>query len=120
MIDCPCGFGKNIRPEKRNCHVCGLDLTPLFRVRCLPDHFELLGQRALDRGDRRGAAECFAAAVALGSPSARMRIEIGRFPVVKEGAMFFESPAPESAERHKKEKRRRRNRNRKKKRKVDR
>jgi len=28
-IDCPCGYGKNIKEEQKTCDRCGADLTPL-------------------------------------------------------------------------------------------
>lgn len=33
MIECPCGYGKNIKDDQPKCPVCGMDLTPIHRLR---------------------------------------------------------------------------------------
>lgn len=37
MIDCVCGYGKNLKEDQKNCPICGTDLTPLHRLRRLKE-----------------------------------------------------------------------------------
>jgi len=54
MIDCPCGYGKNIKENQKICPACGTDLTPLHRLNALPRAYydegkKLAGDNQLDR-----------------------------------------------------------------------
>jgi len=64
-MDCPCGFGKNITEEQKNCLVCGTDLTPLHRLRSLPRNLYNDGARLLADGHQDKALEKLIAAVSL-------------------------------------------------------
>jgi nucleoid-associated protein YgaU len=65
MIDCTCGFGKDIPEDRTACPVCGTDVTPLHRIRRLPRHYYNEGVEAANNGRLEVAIECLSAAVSL-------------------------------------------------------
>jgi tetratricopeptide (TPR) repeat protein len=65
MIDCTCGFGKNIPEDQAACPVCGADVTPLHRIRRLPRHYYNEGVDAANDGRLDVAIECLSTAVSL-------------------------------------------------------
>ena len=42
MLNCPCGFGKNINDSLNKCPVCGMDLAPLKKVAHVEAKMDLL------------------------------------------------------------------------------
>lgn len=65
MIDCPCGFGKNVPDGQPSCPACGTDLTPLHRLKEVPQKLYNEGARLLVDKRPSQAAEKFAAAISL-------------------------------------------------------
>lgn len=64
-MDCPCGFGKNIKEDQSNCHVCGADITPLQHIKSLPKQFIIRGEDFAREGLIDDAIENVVAAVTL-------------------------------------------------------
>lgn len=52
MVDCPCGYAKNVKEDK--CPICGTDLTPLHHLEKLPEYYY---QRALIEYDEKNFDE---------------------------------------------------------------
>jgi len=73
MIDCPCGFGKNIGAEQENCPVCGTDLKPLHRLQALPGAYLEKGIRLKNEGKIQEAREALSVAAALAPKSKEAR-----------------------------------------------
>lgn len=65
MIDCTCGFGKDIAEDQASCPVCGADVTPLHRVRGLPRLYLDEGVAAARDGRADFAIERLLTAVSL-------------------------------------------------------
>jgi nucleoid-associated protein YgaU len=78
MVDCPCGFGKNIREDQTNCPICGADVTPLHRLKALPRSLYEEGLDLLEKGDSLDGANRLAAAVALDADNAPGHLALGR------------------------------------------
>lgn len=77
MIDCPCGYGKNIKEDQKTCHVCGTDLTPLHRLKALPKVYYDEGLKLAEKGQLDGAMEKLMAAIALKSDFSAPFLEVG-------------------------------------------
>lgn len=77
MVDCPCGYGKNISEEQKNCHVCGTDLTPLHRLKAIPKLYYNEGIRLFERGNLDAAVEKLMTAISLEPNSADAYIALG-------------------------------------------
>lgn len=69
MVDCPCGYCKNIKEDQAHCPVCGTDLTPLHRVNDLRNTFLKLGKLVSDQGKMNEAIATLTAAAALNPKS---------------------------------------------------
>lgn len=65
MIDCACGFGKDIADDQATCSVCGADVMPLHRLRGLPRHYYNEGIDAANDGRLDFAIESLSTAVSL-------------------------------------------------------
>jgi tetratricopeptide (TPR) repeat protein len=65
MIDCTCGFGKDIPEDKTTCSVCGADVTPLHRIRNLPRLYYAEGVKAANDGQLDLAIERISTSVSL-------------------------------------------------------
>src|SRR5258706_14248155 len=65
MIDCACGFGKDIADDQATCSVCGANLMPLHRIMGLPRHYYNEGIDAANDGRLDFAIERLSTAVSL-------------------------------------------------------
>ena len=65
MTDCICEFGKEIPEGQKNCPYCGVDLTPLHRVRSLPNEYQKLGEEFRKKGRHDEAIEYFVTAITI-------------------------------------------------------
>jgi len=65
MVDCPCGYGKNIPENQSHCPACGMDLGPLHRLRAVPRSLLEEGKRLLEEGKVMAGMERLSAAVGL-------------------------------------------------------
>jgi len=77
MVDCTCGFAKDIPEGQKTCPNCGIDLTPLHRLRSMPRSFYEEGTRFADAGDLDKALERLIASVALDGGSAVAYLAVG-------------------------------------------
>ena len=77
MIDCPCGYGKDIKETQSYCNRCGTDLTPLHRLNSVPQKYYEEGIKLLDRNLSDQAIEKFMTAISLGMNNASPYIMIG-------------------------------------------
>jgi len=77
MIDCTCGFAKDIPESQRACPNCGIDLTPLHRLRAIPTSYYHEGVHFAEAGDLDKALESFMAAIALDSGSTAAYFAVG-------------------------------------------
>lgn len=77
MVDCPCGFGKNIPEDQKSCPICGTDISPLHRIRSLPQNYLSEGRRLADEGDLDRAIELLTVATSLAPDSAQARAALG-------------------------------------------
>lgn len=77
MVDCPCGFGKNISENQTSCPICGTDISPLHRIRSLPQTYLGEGRRLADQSDLDRAIEFLTCATALAPNSAQARAALG-------------------------------------------
>jgi nucleoid-associated protein YgaU len=65
MVDCPCGFGKNLAKDQKNCPMCGRDLTLLHRLDALPAAYCKQGLKLAEKGHLDSAVEKLMTAVTL-------------------------------------------------------
>src|SRR5579872_2833447 len=65
MVDCPCGFGKDIPEDRPQCPICGTDVSPLHRIRQLPLKYHAEGLRAANDGRLEFAIERLSTAIVL-------------------------------------------------------
>jgi len=65
MINCPCGYGKNIPENQKSCPVCGTDLTPLHHLKGLPQSIFEEGKKRAEEGDGNSAVEKLLTAITL-------------------------------------------------------
>ena len=65
MIDCICDIGRNIPPGQANCPYCGVDLTPLHRLRSLPEKCLSLGEEQRKKGNHEEAIRYYLTAITL-------------------------------------------------------
>jgi hypothetical protein len=65
MVDCPCGFGKQLPEEQRTCPACGADLGPLHEVKRLPRMLCESGVRYVEEGRLSEAALSLGASAVL-------------------------------------------------------
>ena len=70
MVDCPCGYGKDIPEGQQTCPICGIDVRALHRIKALPRILYEEGTDLVGHGRVNEGVKKFAAAVALGVPSA--------------------------------------------------
>lgn len=78
MIDCPCGYGKNISEEQKNCHICGTDLTPLHRLKALPKLYLDEGIKLFEDSQLDMAIEKLMTAASLNSNSADAHLVLSK------------------------------------------
>jgi tetratricopeptide (TPR) repeat protein len=69
MVNCPCGYGKNIKKSQDKCHICGIDLAPLHRLKEIPENLCGCGDEFLKINRPDEAMESFMAAIVLGCES---------------------------------------------------
>jgi nucleoid-associated protein YgaU len=69
MVDCPCGYGKDISEEQSACPICGNDVQPLHRIRALPRILYAESSELVRQGKVEDAVERLAAALSLGGAS---------------------------------------------------
>ena len=77
MINCPCGFGKNIKEDQRNCPICGIDLTPLHRLKMLPKFYVEQVNILLDKGHLDEAITKVTTAISLDPTNLSFYILLG-------------------------------------------
>lgn len=58
-IDCPCGFGKSLKPDQPTCHVCGADVSPLHRLIDFPENILHDARQMEEKGLFDEAVEAF-------------------------------------------------------------
>jgi len=77
MVDCVCGFGKDIPVTQSNCSVCGTDVTPLHRLHAVPTTYLAAAMRQAGGNKTDSALQLFAAAIALGEHSPDAYLGLG-------------------------------------------
>jgi tetratricopeptide (TPR) repeat protein len=77
-MDCPVCPRTELPPDKRECPSCGVDLTPVRRIRELADRFYNEGLALAQKGDCDQALEKLVSALQAGCESARTRVLIGK------------------------------------------
>lgn len=77
MIDCPCGFGKNITEDQKYCPICGIDLTPLHRLERLPNFYYNMGIKLTEQGQTEKAIEMLMTSISLKPDFALPYIALG-------------------------------------------
>jgi len=77
MVDCTCGYAKNISEEIRNCPNCGIDLTPLHRIKALPKVYRQEANKLAARGELDEAMERLMAALCLEGGSVASYVSLG-------------------------------------------
>ena len=65
MINCPCGYGKDITDEQKNCPVCGMELTALHRLNNLWKEFFSKGKDSLKKEDYDNAIESLYTSISM-------------------------------------------------------
>lgn len=65
MVNCPCGYGKDIPSTQTNCHICGMDLTVLHLLEQFPARLVEKGREEKEKGDYEKALSCILAAECL-------------------------------------------------------
>src|SRR5690348_9755631 len=77
MVDCICGFAKNVPESQKSCPNCGIDLTSLHRLKAIPRHYYEEGAHFLDAGDLDRALERLMAAISLDGGSSAAYCTVG-------------------------------------------
>ena len=77
MIDCPCGFGKNLKEDQKECPICGTDLTLLHLLRKLPSIYYEEGIRLLEQGELDKAIKMLMTSITLNYNSSAPYIALG-------------------------------------------
>lgn len=83
MIDCPCGYGKNLSEEYRRCPICGTDLTPLHRLKAIPKYYYEKGQGLMEQGKYDEAMEYLITAIRLEPEFVNAYISLGEIYIKK-------------------------------------
>lgn len=65
LLNCPCGYGKDIKDDQTHCPICSIDLSPLRRLRSLPGEYQRLGTQSAAAGDAHAAVQNLITAVSL-------------------------------------------------------
>jgi tetratricopeptide (TPR) repeat protein len=77
MVNCPCGFGKNLTRDQKNCPVCGTDLTPLHFLEEIPEIYYREGIRILEQGEVDKAIEMLMTSILLNYNSSAPYVVLG-------------------------------------------
>lgn len=79
MIDCVCGKGTGIPEEQIHCPICGLDLSPIHRLRSIPSRMCEQGLALMKENRNQEGLDRFMAALALDPSNASARLLVGNF-----------------------------------------
>lgn len=77
MVDCPCGYGKNIKENQKACPVCGMDLTPLHYLKSIPGIYYKKGKELAEQGKLDEAVKQLTTSIVLNYNNAAPYIELG-------------------------------------------
>jgi nucleoid-associated protein YgaU len=83
MIDCTCGYGKNISEDQKRCPNCGIDVTPLHRIRGLPRSYRDEANMLAQHGLLDVAMEKLMAAICLDGGSVSSYVALGELYIRK-------------------------------------
>lgn len=65
LLNCPCGYGKDIKDDQTHCPICSIDLAPLRRLKSLPGEYQRQGRQSAAAGDVHTAVQNLITAVNL-------------------------------------------------------
>lgn len=65
IVDCPCGYAKDLAEDQKTCPACGIDISPLHRLNALPHSYYEEGISLFEKGQMDAATECLMTAIKL-------------------------------------------------------